>query len=78
MPHQPKTMIGDFHSFTTKLLLTSACAVILSGGINSFLQGLVATFAPLFPGWIFSLIQILGASLCLWWINRNGQKEVGK
>jgi len=67
--------ISEYQTFSQKLLLTTACTVILSGGISAFVQGAVANFAPLFPAWAFPLVQMLGASLGLWWLTKNGKKK---
>jgi hypothetical protein len=74
MQHHVET-INEYHIFTKKLLLTTGCAVLLSSGISAFMQGALASFAPLFPAWIFPLVQIAAASVGLWWITKNGKKK---
>ena len=68
-----KNVITDYKDFSHKLILTTACTVLLSAGVSSFLLGLVGSFAPLFPSWTFSLVQVLAASVGLWWLTKNGQ-----
>jgi len=67
--------IEEYHIFTKKLLLTTGCAVLLSSGISSFLQGALASFAPFFPSWAFPLAQVAAASAGLWWLTKNGDKK---
>ena len=67
--------LNDYKDFTRKLIPATACTVLLSSGISSFLQGAITSFAPLFPAWAFPLVQVLAASAGLWWVAKNGKKE---
>ena len=67
--------VDEYHNFTKKLLLTTACTVLLSSAVSSFMQSIIATFAPLVPTWLFSLVEIIIASLGLWVINKNGSDK---
>jgi hypothetical protein len=74
MQHETQTKLRDYRQFTNKLVLTTACTVLLSSAVSSFVQTTAATFAPLFPSWWFSLIEIVIASAGLWWLTKNGKQ----
>ena len=74
-PHHVKKKIEDYQVFSRKLILTTACTVLLSSAVSSFVQSAVGIFAPLVPAWSFSLLEMVLACFGLWWVNRNGKKK---
>lgn len=68
------TLLKDYPNFTKKLVLTTACTVLLSSAVASFVQSAAGTIAPLFPTWQLALVQIGIASAGLWWLTKNGKR----
>ena len=67
--------LDHYQKFTRKLVLTTACTVLLSSAVSGLIQGLVSIAAPYFPTWPFSMLQIIAASLGLWWLTKNGKRK---
>lgn len=67
--------MDSYHSFSRKLILTTACTVLLSSAIGDLIKNSVGYFTLPLPGWLFSLVQIALACFGLWWVNRNGVKR---
>jgi len=70
--------ISEYQKFSRKIILTSACSVLLASSVGMFMQSAVSMFALPLPGWVFALLEMALACLGLWWTNRNDKQESAK
>ena len=68
-----KKQIQDYHRFSFKLAMTTGCTIVLTQSLGQLIQTLlIPAVAQYAPGWALILIEAVGASIGLYWINRKG------
>lgn len=72
MQHHVKA-INEYQLYSRRLILTTACTVLLSSAVGMLVQSAVGMVAFPIPSWAFALLQMALACLGLWWVNRNGK-----